>query len=83
MLFEGHIGVVHGAGADGAFDPFARQFIFEQVDGIGFDQHVLIKAVDAITLTTRITVNAAMLAAPVQVHVVFETKPGIRLLDRI
>ena len=42
----------------------------------------MIKIRDLITQTARITINAVMLAAAVQVHVIAQSKPGVRLLNR-
>ena len=48
---------------------------------VDLDQYFAVKVIDLITLAARVAINAPVLAAPVQVHVVLEPEPGVRLLD--
>jgi hypothetical protein len=72
--FQRQIRIAHGAGADGALDPLARQFLLQQVDGVDLYQHIG-KVLDLIALAARIAINALMLAAAIQIHGVFDAKP--------
>ena len=78
--FNGHVGVIHGAKSNGAFDPFTREFAAQQVDGVGFHENIT-EIFDAVTFAARIAVDALMLAAAVEVEVIFQAKPGIGLFE--
>ncbi len=80
LRFQRHVWIVHRAGADGALDPFARQLIPQQIERVGLHQHVVVEVLDLVALAARVAVDALVLAAPVQVHGVFDPEPGIGLL---
>ena len=78
FLFNWHIGVIHGPKPNCSPDSFARQGIIEQLESVYFDSDIC-QIAQAITLRARIAVDTLVLAAPVQVHVVLQAKPGIWL----
>jgi len=80
LRFDGHIGIIHRSSSDGAFYTFAGQLLPQQLDGVGFNQDVT-EVFDLVAGAARIAVNTLVLAAPVQVHVVFQAEPVIRLTD--
>ena len=78
FLFNWHIEVIHGPKSNCSPDLFARQGIIEQLESIHFDSDIR-QITQAVTFRARIAVDALVLAAPVQVHVVLQAKPGIWL----
>ena len=70
------------AGADGAAHAFAGQSFGQQVDGVGFDQDIG-EILDPVAGGARVAIDALVLAATVQVHVVLQTKIWVGLLDMI
>ena len=82
FLFDRHIEVIHGPKSNCSPDPFSRQGILQQLKGIHFDPDIR-QITQAVTFRARITIDALMLAAPVQIHIVLQAKPGIWLFYMI
>ena len=80
--FNWHIGVIHRSKTDRAQYPLTGQDILEQLNSIGFHPN-LGQIPQLVAFRPRITINALVLAAAVQIHVVLQAKPGIRLLNMI
>lgn len=57
-----------------------RDSLLQQFNGVCFYQDVA-EIFNLVAGTAGVTVNALVLAAPVQVHIVFQAKPFIRLAD--
>ena len=80
FAFDRHVGVVHGAETDGAAHPLAGQGIGQQIDGVDLDMDIG-EVLDLVALGARVAVDALVLAAAVQVHVVLQAEVGVGLLD--
>ena len=80
FAFDRHIGIVHRAKTNGAAHPLAGQGIGQQINSVDFDMDIG-KILDLVALGARVAVDALVLAAPVQVHIVFQAEVGIGLLD--
>ncbi len=70
------VGVAHRAKPDRAFDALAPQLFFEQLDGVYFYLHIL-EVFDTVAQAARIAVNALVLAAAVEVHIVAQAKDRV------
>ena len=81
LRLQRHIWIIHGTGADGADDSFPGQLTPQQVDGIGLNQHIMVEIFDLVALGARVAVDALVLAAAVQVHVVVEPEPFVGPFD--
>ena len=57
------------------------EFPLQEFNGIDLDQHIMVKVFDLVALGARVTVDALVLAAPVQVHVVVQPEPIIRTFN--
>ena len=80
LLFQRLVRVVHRAGADGPPDALAGQGVLQQFHRVHLDQHVL-EILDPVAIAARVAVDALVLAASIEVHVVLQPEPGIGLLD--
>ena len=74
FFFQGHIGVAHGAGSYHAFFTLPLEGFFQKFKGIFFYSHIFKQVVNVVTAAPGIAVNAAVGAAPVQVHSVLRGK---------
>jgi hypothetical protein len=53
----------------------------QALDGVGLDQHVVVEVFDLVALGARVTVDALVLAAAVQVEVVVQPEPVVGPFD--
>ena len=74
FFFQRHIGVAHGAGSYHALFTLPFEGVFQKFKGVFFYSHIFKPVVNVVTVAPGIAVNAAVGAAPVQVHSVLRGK---------
>ena len=78
VLFKEIVRVTHRAGMDDPCPPPGAQLPLQYIQRIFLGAH-LIKIFDLIAFAAAVAVNAAMAAAPVQIHIVVAAKPILLL----
>jgi len=81
LLFQRHVGIIHGSGANDSLLPLPRKLPLEKIDGVDLDQHIAIEILDTIALATRITVNTSVLTASLEIQIVVQAEDGVDLRD--